>query len=730
MILNQENDLNETLKLIPNQDFKLIRNIKSQIFSGISVVQNNKLGGRIESIKFIDSVEPNTIKQFIAEAEILSVLNHPNIPKVYDIIELDGKLLYRSEYIEGFSLHEILEEFKNRNIKIPNITATHIIKELTDALNYTHNQFKFKGAKVSLIHCDIKPSNIIISSKNYTPKDKIDDEFIKLVINNKIKANLIDFGIAQFKGKTHQNKGTLHFMSPAQVGFDKSEVDWRSDIHQLGLVYYNILTNKIPYHNLSKSEILENKKTKDFRIKKSKKEISQNKKKLITKATKREPQDSFNTEKEFSKSLNKIHIKDSINYWFKKNNKIIFGILFTIILIITSINAHTYWDYKTQSVNALASKIENNQNMELEELNQILDKIQKRSFEKKYYNPLIEGKFRDQETGKPLYPSYVDQNGEWILTVPEYGSAGAFVAILFNQAKEYTELESYALEYTEPIYNSEYNSIETNRFIYSLIPAYEYTKDEKYLIKLKEISHNFIEEAKSRKGMTQLSDIYISKLYRRLFEFTGKKIYIANYEYILNEIINNNIYDGYLYESTTVNFSIPGYGKIPDTRSNRAITEIDSYSIGNFIPDSSDNNSYKKYTSANSRNYATLIYELNEAYKLTQNEKYKITLNSVFNYYNSVNKIDYFFVSNINEVSNIPIDSYSSMIFAKYYQDFNAEEYNDKLKETLTKYLIRNENKNGIIHSSVNLNGINYEHHNNDNRNTTIIFTDKEFLEI
>ncbi len=547
---NKKNEhTNAILGAIPNESFQVEKTFGYDYFSQVVVVRNNKLAGRYEDIKFLESVEPNTREQFVKEAKVLSAMHHNNIPKVYDFLEYNDTLLFRSEHIEGYSLKEILEALKDRNEEFPRYAAASIILKLMNALYYAHNEVMFDKKKTCIIHCDIKPSNIILSSKNYRRKNKPDGKFINLIKQNKVEPYLIDFGIAKLKGDAKNEDGTLEYLSPMQAGFadNSSNLNWRTDIYQLLLVYYEILTKKKPYSNLPKKAIIEQKLSRDFEISK-KDNVSAPIKNLIEKGAKRHKEKSFKSEKECIRELSRIESEEKLHSIFNKYKKPVISAATILFIALFSIVMYHAWDNGTQSTDSIIKNIERRENPSLNELENAAIKIQKRSFEKKYYEPLIKGEFRDKKTGKPLYPSYLDANGQWALTQAGDDSAGAFTGLLFEYSDRYPRLSDYAKEYAEPILDSEFDGTSPNRFHYALIPGYEKTKDERYLKKLINVTDILMTHFNERKGMTQCADLSLAKLFLFVYEKTGDKKYLEFFEGYMKEFINNNIDDdGYIY---------------------------------------------------------------------------------------------------------------------------------------------------------------------------------------
>jgi serine/threonine protein kinase/WD40 repeat protein len=167
-----------------------------------------------------DEAPPKSIERFYQEAEAISRLQHPNIVKVLEIGEADGRHYYSMNYVEGITLDAVITKGG-----LKESDTAHIIKEIASALAYCHG--------MNIIHRDIKPSNIIVDKKTWLPK-------------------ILDFGIAKdlvyMTQLTAEQEvlGTPQYMSPEQAAGDHSELDHRSDIYSLGAVMYEMLTGRPP----------------------------------------------------------------------------------------------------------------------------------------------------------------------------------------------------------------------------------------------------------------------------------------------------------------------------------------------------------------------------------------------------------------------------------------------------------------------------------------------------
>jgi serine/threonine-protein kinase len=177
--------------------------------------------GRIVAIKLprTDVVASAAIYSRIAhEAAILAKLNHPGIAKVFPVAQKSRPYLVM-EYIEGRTLHDVLESAGPLRLQ----DSFQLASRLCDILIYVHRR--------RIVHCDLKPANIIIS----------DDGF----------PHLIDFGVAKETrwprfdfGFLSGAAGTLEYMAPEQMHGDR--VDPRADIYSLGAILYKLLTGIRP----------------------------------------------------------------------------------------------------------------------------------------------------------------------------------------------------------------------------------------------------------------------------------------------------------------------------------------------------------------------------------------------------------------------------------------------------------------------------------------------------
>ena len=164
------------------------------------------------------------LERFRIEANIYLMLSHPNIVKLKDLILKDGAHLVM-DYVEGMTLDEYI---RNVTGPIPSEVAIAIIREIATAIGYAHQkQIPIPGYN-GVLHLDIKPSNILISSSG--------------------KVMVIDYGISQGSNEDRMDQivGSLMYMAPEQLQLDTT-LDHRTDIYALGVLLHQMLTGTTPY---------------------------------------------------------------------------------------------------------------------------------------------------------------------------------------------------------------------------------------------------------------------------------------------------------------------------------------------------------------------------------------------------------------------------------------------------------------------------------------------------
>lgn len=174
------------------------------------------------------------VEKFLFEAKITANLKHPNIIQVYDFGQSpEGIYYFVMEYVSGYSVGEWI----HRKGRLSEENALLIAQSVAEALRYAWE-------KAGVIHCDIKPDNVIIDSDGTV---KVADLGL---------ARSVRFMVDKTKTETGLIFGTPNYISPEQSRGD-ADLDCRTDIYALGAMLYHCVTGKMPFESLPPFETMD-----------------------------------------------------------------------------------------------------------------------------------------------------------------------------------------------------------------------------------------------------------------------------------------------------------------------------------------------------------------------------------------------------------------------------------------------------------------------------------------
>lgn len=202
--------------------------------------------------------------EFIREAKITAMLEHPNIIPVHELgLSDETGLFFTMKLMKGEPLHHILNEIKNGNAdykKKYNVYALlNIFRKICDAVDFAHSK--------NIIHRDIKPHNIIVG---HYGEVLLMDWGLALYIGDPDKENdqsqrdaLMD--ILELTDKERNIiQGSPAYMAPEQAGGNNSQLDKKTDIFLLAATFYHILTLEAPYTGETLKDVLQKAKQRDL----------------------------------------------------------------------------------------------------------------------------------------------------------------------------------------------------------------------------------------------------------------------------------------------------------------------------------------------------------------------------------------------------------------------------------------------------------------------------------
>ncbi len=255
--------------------------------------------GGFEKIVAIKRIHPHLsldqefVNMFIDEARIASNLSHPNIVQIFDLGKIDGSYFIAMEYVDGITLEKFIEMELQRKEKM--LLSCYIVREICRALDYAHTKTAPDGSPLNIVHRDISPQNVLLS----------DDGVVKLT----------DFGVAKARLRISRTepgmtKGKYPYMSPEQVM--GKEIDHRSDIFSLSVLFYEMLTGRMAFDGKTEFEIMESiKKCEYVMPSKLNNLISEEIERLIVKGLQKNPEQRFSTAGAIALSLSDFLAKNN-----------------------------------------------------------------------------------------------------------------------------------------------------------------------------------------------------------------------------------------------------------------------------------------------------------------------------------------------------------------------------------------------------------------------------------
>lgn len=164
------------------------------------------------------AADPTFRERLLHQSTQLIALRHPHLVEIYDAGEADGLLYLAMEYCDAGSAGRLVREAAGSGDPVPLETSFALVDQATEGLEYAHNQ--------GLVHGDITPNNLLLTSEDDKQRIKIGD-----------------FGLLALGGAIPS--GSLAYRSPEQRA--GAEPDERSDVYALGVVLYQLVTGRLPF---------------------------------------------------------------------------------------------------------------------------------------------------------------------------------------------------------------------------------------------------------------------------------------------------------------------------------------------------------------------------------------------------------------------------------------------------------------------------------------------------
>jgi serine/threonine protein kinase len=169
--------------------------------------------GQAVALKFVRSDMPETAKERLySEVRLGRQVSHPNVCRLYDVVEVEGLTFIAMEYVDGEDLASLLSRIGH----LPPDKTLDIARDLCAGLFAAHDR--------GVLHRDLKPANVMIDGRG--------------------RARITDFGLAveQQAAPPRDTAGTALYMSPEQLA--GGELTARSDLYSLGLILYEMVVGR------------------------------------------------------------------------------------------------------------------------------------------------------------------------------------------------------------------------------------------------------------------------------------------------------------------------------------------------------------------------------------------------------------------------------------------------------------------------------------------------------
>ena len=212
--------------------YRLVRKLGTGGMAEVFLAAQRMQGGVVRPV-VVKAILPHLVEDkrfvedFLREARVAAMLNHPNIVHIHDVSVLDGRPCLVMEFLKGRDLWAVLARLAERGAAVGPHAAAAVTAQASAALDYAHRKRDRRGRPLDLVHRDVSPHNLFITREG--------------------QVRVLDFGIAKSafqKQRTESGviKGKLGYMAPEQAR--GRDVDHRADVFSLGVVLWEMLAGQ------------------------------------------------------------------------------------------------------------------------------------------------------------------------------------------------------------------------------------------------------------------------------------------------------------------------------------------------------------------------------------------------------------------------------------------------------------------------------------------------------
>ena len=231
------------------------------------------------------AAQPRMTQMFVDEALLGSHLQHPNIGHIEEFGEEAGRYFLVMEYIDGCSISDFRRHHRLENQPMKPLVAAYIISQAAKGLHHAHGATDAAGQPLDVVHRDVSPGNLLVSRSGHV--------------------KVIDFGVAKSELRSQHTvaslKGKFRYMSPEQAR--GQDLDPRSDVYCLGLVLWELLSNRRAIQGKSDLQLLESARSPELRPVTDYVDVSEEFAAVVQKALAVDPDERWRTALEFSQAI-------------------------------------------------------------------------------------------------------------------------------------------------------------------------------------------------------------------------------------------------------------------------------------------------------------------------------------------------------------------------------------------------------------------------------------------
>ena len=293
--------------------YKLIEPIGRGGMGGVFLGQHTTMNRRV-ALKILSrqvGKDPASLERFLDEARAIAALDHPNIVQAYSVDHDADRYYLVMEYIDGRDLKQLVEEEGLPDCE----TAADYIRQAADGLAHGHGR--------NMIHCDIKPSNLLVSSQgvlkivdmgltrlNGRSREKVGEGRGVRDEGRGTSSSIINHPSSITNGQGERILGSVDYLAPEQA-LGSSDFDHRADIYSLGCTLYFVLTGHPPFPEGTLAErIVKHQLEQPRSIHRQRRDAPASLVRICEKMMAKRPEDRFQSAEEVSRALAERRLRE------------------------------------------------------------------------------------------------------------------------------------------------------------------------------------------------------------------------------------------------------------------------------------------------------------------------------------------------------------------------------------------------------------------------------------